>query len=80
MKLSPNQADMLEEALASPAWTAVLAIIEERVEGRERQLRLGKLDHEEYIRVCESIRECEYLRDRPLQLIREARFGLGVHS
>ena len=46
------------------------------VPGASMAAGLGPLD-DEYIRVCESIREAEYLRDRPMQLIREARLRIS---
>lgn len=74
-RLSPNQADVLEEMLSSEVWILMLEIIDARINDRLRQLRTGRLTPEDYIRVCESIREAEYLRERPNQMIREARVG-----
>jgi len=75
-RLSPEQADLMEEFLYSDGWLFFSALVDERIADRERQLRSGRCaNHSEYVQVCESIREAEYLRDRPVQLIREARMG-----
>lgn len=75
-KLSFDQADLMEEFLLSDGWLFFCTLVDERIADRERQLRSGRCaNHSEYIQVCESIREAEYLRDRPVQLIREARMG-----
>lgn len=79
-KLSPDQADVLEEILFGPAWVLVLDILDEKIEQKTRSLKTGRLDHDDYIRACESIRTAEYLRERPKQLIAEARMGTHVHS
>ncbi len=45
----------------------------ERIDDWKQRVLRGKLSHEEYLAACASIREAEYLRERPKQLIQEAR-------
>ena len=75
-KLRPDQAESLQAAIDSDAWQLLESIIEDRILDQIRRLRSGKLDHDEYVAVCESIRTAEYLRDRPKQLIQQARMGI----
>lgn len=75
-RLTNEMADVMEDFLLSDGWLFFMGIVDERIADRERQLRSGRCaNHSEYVQVCESIREAEYLRDRPVQLIREARMG-----
>lgn len=75
MKLSEDQADVLDEFLISDGWMMIVGIINERVTNRERELKRGKLEHDEYVRTCASIREAEYLRDEPARMVRQAKMG-----
>lgn len=76
MKLGLDQADVLEELLLSDEWKMILEVFNERIADRQRQLVSGRAtDYTHYRALVESIREAEYLRDRPMQLVREARMG-----
>lgn len=69
------------EALADhPAWEWLITAIEERLAREQKYVLSGKLDHDEYIRVCASIRELEYLRGWPQTLASQARTRIGVTS
>jgi hypothetical protein len=71
--LSKEEADLVEEALSGPAWKILEDVITERLEGQLRKLRSGSLTHDQYVALCESIRTTEYLRERPKQLVEQAR-------
>lgn len=73
-KLHEHEADLLENLMIHEGWKIIVRIIEDRVEAKRRQLEQGRCKtYDEYVAVCESIRDGVYLRDRPMQMISEAR-------
>lgn len=70
MKLSVQQAEVLEEYLGSDGWMTMLDLLGERIEAKQNALKSGRLDPTEYIQTCAAIRELEYLRDEPPRLVR----------
>jgi hypothetical protein len=73
MPLNPEIADQLEELIYSEAYRTIDEVIDARIEDWTRRILSGRLSHDDYIAACQSIREAQYLRDRPKQLIQEAR-------
>jgi hypothetical protein len=71
--LSKNEADELELFIQTDSYRYIEQVYNERIDDWQRKVLTGRLDHDEYVRACQSIREAEYLRDRPKQLIHEAR-------
>lgn len=73
MPLNIEIADELELLLCSEAYLTIDRIYEERIMDWTAKILRGRLSHDEYVAACQSIREAQYLRDRPKQLIQEAR-------
>ena len=73
MSISLEIADELDMMLSSIAYEAVDRLYAERIEDWTRKILAGRMSHDEYQAACASIREAQYLRDRPKQLIQEAR-------
>ena len=74
---------MIEEMAAlsdSDGWEWITRAVDERLANLQRNLIAGKLDHEEYIRVCAAIRELEYVRGLPRALLQSAHVRTGVAS
>jgi hypothetical protein len=74
---------LIEEmsALAeSDGWAHLDEQLKDRIESAKRSLLTGKLDHDDYLRRCESIRELEYVRGLPRVLVSRAHVRTGVSS
>ncbi len=73
MPLRIELAEELDALLGSEGYMVLENMINERIEDWTRKILSGRLSHDDYIAACQSIREAQYLRDRPKQLIQEAR-------
>jgi hypothetical protein len=74
---------LIEEMAAladSDGWQHLVLQLDDRIESAKRSLLTGKLDHDGYLRRCESIRELEYVRDLPRALISSAHMRTGARS
>ncbi len=73
LPLRPEIADDLETLLQSETYRVITVMVDERIADLTRKVLAGRLSHDDYLATCASIREAEYLRERPKQLINEAR-------
>jgi hypothetical protein len=73
LPLRPELADALEELLLSEAYGTITQVYEDRIADMTRKVMAGRLSHDDYLAACAAVREAQYLRDRPKQLIQEAR-------
>lgn len=76
-------ASLIEEMIGladSEGWAFIDKALDERLTNLQRNLIQGKLDHEEYVRVCAAIRELEYVRGLPRALLASAHVRTGVAS
>ena len=80
MNLPRHLIDEMSALSESDGWKHIDAALAERLTNLQRNLITGKLDHEEYVRVCSAIRELEYVRGLPRALLASAHVRTGVAS
>lgn len=70
----------MEGLATSDGWAHLEAQLDDRIQSIQRDLLQGRLDHDDYIRRCQSIRELEYVRGLPRALLASAHVRTGVSS
>lgn len=81
--MKPLPQSLVEEMqglLDSDGWKHIVEDLDERIENLTRNVHTGKLDHDDYVRKCESIRELKYVQDLPAALLAAAHVRGGVAS
>lgn len=73
-KLLDHEIDLLENLMQHEGWRIIERMVEDRVASKRLMLEQGRCKtYDQYVAVCESIRDGLYVCERPKQLIREAR-------